>query len=44
MWEWISPGIALLLTELAINFIGDGLSGRAEPGRRAPDDSGSQGG
>jgi peptide/nickel transport system permease protein len=31
-WEWISPGIALLLTELAINFIGDGLSAALNPG------------
>jgi peptide/nickel transport system permease protein len=30
-WEWISPGIALLLTELAINFIGDGLSAAMNP-------------
>lgn len=30
-WEWISPGIALLLTELAINFVGDGLSAALNP-------------
>ncbi len=30
-WEWLSPGIALLLTELAINFIGDGLSAALNP-------------
>jgi peptide/nickel transport system permease protein len=30
-WQWLSPGIALLLTELAINFIGDGLSNALNP-------------
>lgn len=30
-WQWISPGIALLLTELAINFVGDGLSAALNP-------------
>lgn len=30
-WEWISPGIALLVTELAINFIGDALSAAMNP-------------
>jgi len=30
-WEWMSPGIALLLTELAINFVGDGLSEAMNP-------------
>lgn len=30
-WQWISPGIALLLTELAINFVGDGLSVAMNP-------------
>jgi peptide/nickel transport system permease protein len=30
-WQWISPGIALLLAELAINFVGDGLSAALNP-------------
>ncbi len=30
-WQWLSPGIALLLTELAINFVGDGLSVALNP-------------
>jgi peptide/nickel transport system permease protein len=30
-WQWLSPGIALLLTELAINFVGDGLSTALNP-------------
>jgi peptide/nickel transport system permease protein len=30
-WQWLSPGIALLLTELAINFVGDGLSAALNP-------------
>lgn len=30
-WQWISPGIALLVTELAINFLGDGLSAALNP-------------
>jgi len=30
-WQWLSPGIALLLSELAINFVGDGMSAALNP-------------
>jgi peptide/nickel transport system permease protein len=30
-WEWLAPGAALLLTTLAINFVGDGLRGALDP-------------
>ncbi len=30
-WQWLSPGGALLLTVLAINFVGDGLRAALDP-------------
>jgi peptide/nickel transport system permease protein len=30
-WLWISPGIAIALTVLAVNFIGDGLRDALDP-------------
>jgi peptide/nickel transport system permease protein len=30
-WEWLAPGGALLLTTLAINFVGDGLRAALDP-------------
>ncbi len=30
-WEWLPPGIALLLTTMAINFVGDGLRAALDP-------------
>jgi peptide/nickel transport system permease protein len=30
-WEWLAPGVALLLTTLAINFVGDGLRAALDP-------------
>jgi peptide/nickel transport system permease protein len=33
-WFWIPPGIAILLTVLAINFIGDGLRDALDPRQR----------
>jgi len=30
-WQWLSPGIALLLTAMAINFVGDGLRATLDP-------------
>jgi peptide/nickel transport system permease protein len=30
-WQWLAPGIALLLTTLAINFTGDGLRAALDP-------------
>ena len=30
-WQWLSPGIALLLTAMAINFVGDGLRAALDP-------------
>ena len=31
VWQWMAPGTALLLTVLAINFIGDGLRDAFDP-------------
>jgi peptide/nickel transport system permease protein len=33
-WFWIPPGTMILLTVLAINFIGDGLSDALNPKQR----------
>jgi peptide/nickel transport system permease protein len=33
-WFWIPPGMAILLTVLAINFIGDGLRDALDPRQR----------
>ena len=30
-WLWISPGVAIALTVLAVNFIGDGLRDALDP-------------
>jgi len=30
-WQWLAPGAALLLTTLAINFVGDGLRAALDP-------------
>ena len=30
-WQWLAPGGALLLTTLAINFVGDGLRAALDP-------------
>ncbi len=30
-WLWLSPGIAVALTVLAVNFIGDGLRDAVDP-------------
>jgi peptide/nickel transport system permease protein len=30
-WQWLAPGVALLLTTLAINFTGDGLRSALDP-------------
>lgn len=30
-WEWLAPGAVLLLTVLAINFVGDGLRAALDP-------------
>jgi peptide/nickel transport system permease protein len=30
-WQWLAPGGALLLTTLAINFVGDGLRSALDP-------------
>jgi len=31
IWQWMSPGATLVLTVLAINFIGDGLRDAFDP-------------
>lgn len=31
-WLWLSPGIAIALTVLAVNFVGDGLRDAIDPG------------
>ena len=30
-WLWIAPGVAIALTVLAVNFIGDGLRDALDP-------------
>lgn len=30
-WFWVPPGVAILITVLAINFVGDGLQGALNP-------------
>jgi peptide/nickel transport system permease protein len=30
-WLWLSPGIAVALTVLSVNFIGDGLRDAVDP-------------
>jgi peptide/nickel transport system permease protein len=30
-WLWLSPGIAVALTVLAVNFVGDGLRDAVDP-------------
>ena len=30
-WLWLAPGIAIALTVLAVNFIGDGLRDALDP-------------
>ncbi len=31
VWLWMAPGVALVLTVLAINFVGDGLRDAFDP-------------
>lgn len=33
-WFWLSPGLAIALTVLAVNFIGDGVRDAFDPGQR----------
>jgi peptide/nickel transport system permease protein len=30
-WLWVTPGIAIMLAVLAINFVGDGLRDALDP-------------
>jgi ABC-type dipeptide/oligopeptide/nickel transport system permease subunit len=30
-WIWLPPGLAILLTVLAINFVGDGIRDALDP-------------
>ena len=31
VWQWMAPGVALVLAVLAINFVGDGLRDAFDP-------------
>jgi peptide/nickel transport system permease protein len=33
-WEWLAPGAALVVTTLAINWLGDGLRAALDPRAR----------
>jgi len=33
-WLWLPPGIAIAVTVLAVNFVGDGLRDAVTPGGR----------